>query len=329
MRARIRSLSALTSTLVAALAAACGQSVGKPPLEAPSQGYQLSVEPFEVPAGTETQRCFFFEVPSDEPVYVTKFEIQQNAGTHHMNVFRVRTQKGLAGAPGDAVVEGECWKSSNWSDWPLVVNSQESGDPQRPGYTQWTLPEGVAMRFEPRELLMVQSHYVNASTQKTPTKAQVFVNFHTADAASITDEVGTAFATNQSIRICPGEQHKFFETSCRFHQDKPVTIIAANSHFHSRGTRFAISVLDPKSGAAEQPFYVSSEWADPPMEWGLSVPVPAGGGVQYRCEYSVPANTCGDPDNSCCFTFGGLVETQEHCNAFIYYYPKVRDVGCF
>jgi len=43
---------------------------------------------------------------------------------------------------------------------------------------------------------------------------------------------------------------------------------------------------------------------------------------------------CPDPRNglfdpTCCATFGPHVETQEHCNAFVYYYPKLDDATCF
>ena len=38
---------------------------------------------------------------------------------------------------------------------------------------------------------------------------------------------------------------------------------------------------------------------------------------------------CADPADSCCATFGPHVETQEHCNAFVYYYPKLDDATCF
>ena len=136
------------------------------------QGFQLKVDPYDVPKSTETQRCYFFEVNSDSPVFVHKFEVAQNPGTHHMNIFRVKTIKGLYGSPGDSVIDGECWKSANWSDWPLVVNSQESNqdkpnpdNPAKQGYMSWTMPDGVAMRFEPHELIMLMSHYVNAMAQ--------------------------------------------------------------------------------------------------------------------------------------------------------------------
>ncbi len=31
----------------------------------------------------------------------------------------------------------------------------------------------------------------------------------------------------------------------------------------------------------------------------------------------------------CCYTFGGVVDKNEHCNIFVYYYPKSENVGCF
>lgn len=321
---------------LAFIAAGCPQPPIDVKLDPPAQGFQLATPAFPVPERDETQRCYFFEVPSDVPVYVKRFEVAQNSGTHHMNIFRVKTVKGLGGRPGDAVIEGECWKSSNWSDWPLVVNSQESNpgapnpdDPGKDGYTDWTLPEGVAMRLEPHEILMLQSHYVDAATQKTPLHGRVLANFHTVEPASVKWELGTLFATNQSIKICPGETSKYFETTCRLAQTEPVDIIAANSHFHSRGTYFSISVFDPQTGSSSAPFYETRSWDDPPMARGFSAPVPPGGGVSYRCEFSVASGACGNPDHGCCFTFGGKVETQEHCNIFVYYYPKTRDVGCF
>ncbi len=34
--------------------------------------------------------------------------------------------------------------------------------------------------------------------------------------------------------------------------------------------------------------------------------------------------------NDCCYTFGPTVETSEHCNVFLYYYPKAEGpASCF
>jgi hypothetical protein len=294
-------------------------------LAAPTSGYQFAIPPFEVAKGTETQRCFFVEIPSDTEVYVNRFEIAQNTGSHHANVFRVKTIKGLSGMPGDSVLEGECWISSNWSDWPMITNSQTSTGE---GYSNFEMPAGVAAKFAPHELIMIQTHYVNASTQVTPKRGKVLVNFHTVDKTAVTAELGTMFATNQSIKICPHETEKYFESKCGMSATDPVTIVGANSHFHSRGTYFSMAVVDA-TGDAGTPFYENRSWDDPKMAWNLNVPVPAGSAVKYHCEYSATTDACGNADAGCCFTFGGHVETQEHCNIFVYYYPKTRDVGCF
>jgi hypothetical protein len=136
----------------------------------PERGFGLRVAPFEVAAGQEIQDCYFVVVPDlgtgSEPIWIDRIVVAANPGTHHNNVFRVRTILGLDGAPDEAVKGGECWKSANWADWPFVVNSQESS-PDDPT-VDWTLPEGVAHRFTPGEKLMVQTHYVNATTQTTP-----------------------------------------------------------------------------------------------------------------------------------------------------------------
>jgi hypothetical protein len=355
------------------LLAACGEDTsscagrdgdGNVTLCQPAGVVRLETPVFDVPEGDEVQDCYFFAVPGDAPVYVNRVEVAQNDGSHHMNLFRVHTVVNLDGAPGtvvhgadpgaDGMAPGECWRSGNWADWPLVINSQESraaqvnpDDPTRGGYFEWTLPQGVAHRFEPGEKLMLQTHFVNSEVGQQITtngKGKVAINLYTVPAAEVTDELGTAFATNQSICVCPGETDKTFEATCQLSEpgDPDITIIGANGHFHSRGDRFDIFAVDAGGTKGAHPFYTSTVWDDPPMARDLDVAVPLGGGVQYACTYSAGPGECGtatqnthaqctgaaQPDCGC-FTFGGHVENQEHCNAFIYYYPKTRDVGCF
>jgi hypothetical protein len=222
-------------------------------------------------------------------------------------------------------VNGECFISSNWSDWPLVVNSQDDAT------VDWTLPDGVGARFHPGELLMLQTHWVNASTQKTPGEAQVFVNFYTLPSPPA-NELGTMFATNQNIRICPGDVDKTFTKTCKF-PSQGINVVAANGHFHSRGRLFEMLPVDAMGSTIGPDFYVSTAWNEPPMMRDFDLQIPAGGGVEWKCTYDFPQGECGaevlNGSPTCCFNFGGHVETQEHCNAFVYYWPKVTDTTCF
>ena len=316
------------------------------------QGFHFETPAFEVAQGVEQQDCYFFQVPGTPgtPMYLHKFEVKQNVGSHHLNIFRVKTIKGLGpDTSPDRVVKsqngmGECFKSPNWSDWPLVMNSQQGG------LVDWTLPDGVANKFDGGEWLMLQTHYVNALTQTTPFRGKVEVNFWSMPQAQVTAELGTIFATKQSIRVCRANPTPKFSGTCNFGSTNPTTIVGANGHFHSRGKTFDMFQWDGTS-TTEPPladrFYQSNSWDEPPMLRSpqLSKQIPAGAGVFYTCgfQWQEPPRgvTCADidaadkakgtPDDQldCCYTFGGIVEKSEHCNIFVYYYPKSDNVACF
>ena len=108
------------------------------PPPAQGEGFQLKVDSFDVPAGTEEQDCYFFKVgdlataaglPAGQPVNLHRVQTVQKEGSHHMNIFRVRTivnldpTKGTVRGTNGA---GECFKSPNWADWPLIANSQHA-----------------------------------------------------------------------------------------------------------------------------------------------------------------------------------------------------------
>ncbi|MBI4816543.1 MAG: hypothetical protein HY791_09795 [Deltaproteobacteria bacterium] len=351
-----------TPLLFAPLLASCAGSEPPTPsdwtldiLEA-SAGFSLRVPAFEVPAGAEYQNCYFVQVPdldAGKEVWVNRVHTAINPGSHHLNVFRVKTVKELGPAMGAAVKLGEldgmaaegkdqvthpCWKSANWSDWPLVANSQNS-NPNDP-YTDWTLPTDVAIRMTPGEWLMIQVHYVNTTSQPTPNGAKVGINFHRYSGAN-PQELGTLFATQQSIRVCRSNPSPSYEGTCKFPSGS-VTVTAANGHFHRRGEKFTISSWDGTSETHPETaaqFYESKSWDEPPMTRDLSIAIPAGGGIWWDCQYKwrEPVGiSCDDVDkkdasgaNDCCYTFGGNTELSEHCNVFLYYWPKVESTDVF
>jgi hypothetical protein len=322
------------------------------------QGFQITTKDIEVAPGDEIQNCYFFKVSdlaasngmaADSPVHLHRVQIAQTDGSHHMNIFRVKTIVGLDPANGP-VSEGkngmgECFKSPNWADWPLVANSQQDGQ------LDWTFPEGVANTFQPDEWLMLQSHYVNATTQKTTDVGRVNVNFWSIPASEVKHEMGTLFATKQSVRVCQSNPTPTYSGTCGFNSPDPVRVIGANGHFHSRGKQFQMFAWDGLT-AGQPPmddrFYASQAWDDPPMMISpeLDLVVPPQGGVFYTCEYEwkqpEAAVGCSGLDEfdrtkymtpeenlDCCYTFGPVVEKNEHCNIFVYYYPKQDDVNCF
>jgi hypothetical protein len=314
-------------------------------------GFSLVTPPFTVDAGRESQNCYFVRVPdidNGNTLAIHRVVTGINPGSHHVNVFRVRTIINLDPANGtptklgdyDAtLIEGSddyahspCWGSANWADWPLVTNSQNSAIDQP--ITEWTLPDQVAMRFTPGELLMVQTHYVNSTDQPTPYGAKVGINFYNDTTGGSPIELGTLFATQQNIRICRSNPSVTYSGTCRF--PNAVTITAANGHFHKRGVEFKMFPWD--GATADHPaeaamFYDSKAWDDPVMQHNIGLSEPKDSGIWWDCAYQWHAPdvfTCADIDakdplhaNDCCYTFGGNTDVGEHCNVFLYYYPKV------
>jgi hypothetical protein len=332
---------------------------GQLPAPPSGQGLQMKTDAFGVAPGTEVQNCYFFRVadlaqsagfPAGQPINVHRVQIVQKVGSHHMNIFRVRTIKGLDPANGQVQTAtngmGPCFVSSNWADWPLVANTQRAGD------QDWTYPDGVANSLNgdpafPDEWLMLQTHFVNASTQKTQDgTGQVAVNLWTLPSDQVTAHIGTLFATDQNIRICQSNPTPKYMQGCQFNSTTPVTIIGANGHFHSRGTEFDIYAWDGTSTTppdSSNRFYQSLAWDDPPMLHDLAVNVPPNSGIQFTCNYQwqAPSSGCGvlnafdqakhmtpASQQDCCYTFGPQVDVNEHCNAFVYYYPAQGNVIC-
>ena len=74
------------------------------------------------------------------------------------------------------------------------------------------------------------------------------------------------------------------------------------------------------------------------MSFDLDLKPPSGGGIWWDCQYEwrPPASGCEVVDakdkqkqGDCCYTFGGNTDVGEHCNVFLYYYPKLdTDVFC-
>lgn len=312
-----RFLAVALPAVLGLLGSACDADVDPTPdpneiaLAKPATGIQLATPIFDVAPGTERQHCYWFKLPSDVDIDVVKFEVRYLAGSHHMNLFQ--TDRDMPDGEGDCL--RGVFSPMGTNGYNLIVGSQaESLD--------WQLPEGVAFKIKARKQLMLQTHYVNASTQNTPNgKGRVKINLHTQpDKSKITANMGTVFANNVNIAIPPRET-RAFTTSCSMPQD--VNIAALTGHFHSRGKTFSVN-LSPDGTIAGDEIYRSRSWDEPPFKvLSPATPLRAGGALQYTCEFTNPGETT--------VKFGPEVEKDEHCNLFAYVYPWNEDQAryCF
>jgi len=297
-------------------------------LPVPDPGAQVVVPPFQVPVGTEVQGNYYTTLLNSEELRVTRFEILYPPGSHHLNFFAY--QGGGEPPPPDGTFL-PTFDAIPFANWALRAGSQRT-------HLIWDLPPGVAFRFEPFQKVLAQIHYVNTGSQTAPIGGMACINLHAAyDPSEAPITMGTMFGQNISIVLPPHSTTTwdFGTTFDRFGITTEVRLAAANGHFHWRGKSFEIRLWDgrhknpdgsrsPAPGefdrmGIENRIYVSDNWDDPPfVTYGDGqVVIPPGWGIVYRTVFVNNTNRT--------ITFGPHVETEEHANVFIYFYPGPED----
>ena len=168
-----------------------------------------------------------------------------NTGSHHMNLYRALpvyvTEQGL--------VDGQ--RFDCFAPLPLdpehvqlIFNNQTTVDNTTDGKVVWQLPPDVGLELTVGEMLILQTHYVNATTQVTPLHGKVLVNFHHTERTAATQTMCAMFANNRSIRMPPRENYEA-TTTCAVPME--VHVVGLGGHFHSRGTDFTIRKWDGTS----------------------------------------------------------------------------------
>jgi len=265
------------------------------------RGFQIVIGPFDVPAGQETQKNFYVKFPSDQDVYVNKVEFDYNPGSHHLNIFKSDNLD----VPDH--IE-DTFNAIQWEAWDLVTASQREK-------LAWTMPPGVAFHLKPHQQMDFQVHYVNATTQKTPGgQGKATITFHIIDQKNVTALVGAVFANNKKVALSPRTEATFSKVVKPFSTD--VNILWMTGHFHSQGKSFKVNRWDGTQIGSE--VYNSGSWDEPPVQfYDPPLTIKAGESFIYTTSY---VNTSDQT-----IKFGPHVETEEHSNLFIFYYPAPGD----
>ena len=201
---------------------------------------------------------------------------------------------------------------------------------------------------------MLQTHYVNATHAEDAGRRRGRGELldHPEGARSPRSS-GTLFATKQIIRICESNPTPTLPAAAASSRARrPSTIIGANGHFHSprQGVRHVRRGTARRSTtpADAQRFYQSTAWDEPPMLHSpeLDVAVPAerrrlvhvrvqwrrrrlGDRLRRRSNASTRRRATPAADSPTAATRSApIVDKNEHCNAFVYYYPKQDNVTC-
>lgn len=274
----------------------------------PGEGVQLVVGPFDVAAGSEVQKNFFMKLPVDQDVAIRRIQISYPTGSHHCNLFKSDKHQ------TEDHVE-DTFDAVAYDLYDMFAAAQT-------GNLDWSLPAGVGLKLKKRQQLIIQTHWVNALTQKTPTgHGQVKINLWFAKPESITSTLGMLFAINKNLDLQPhttSTERKGVDLArLGFNQD--AKLLAMTGHFHSRGKAFEVSRWDGKDKAvAGESLYRSENWDEPPFKT-FDTPLALKAGEKLLYTSTFVNNT------DLVIKFGPRVETQEHSNLFMYFYPGPAD----
>ncbi len=289
-----------------------GPNGSTPDLLAPpkaGEGVQLKMIS-TLAAGTETERCMFYQVPA-EGLYVHHQEIRYSPGSHHVLVYVTPYEaiptKNRMGQAVDTSGIFECGKGGPTANWDVngVIGGAQKGDaPPIVG----ELPSDTAISVPGGSVLMMNTHYLNASTRELQTDARI--NLYLIPREQVKREAGILFLYNPFIHI-PGNSRASARMTCPIRKD--ITLVNAQSHMHRRGVDYAAYLTDA-AGTRLDELYTTHEWEEViPRRFEPARPLQAGQWIDYRCGYDNKEERT---------VLQGLATTDEMCMFIGLYYPR-------
>jgi hypothetical protein len=280
---------------------------GVPATQAPSNPDIVFEMQADIPPGIERVSCSYSQFPKDRGVIaVPSVESEYTPGSHHLLVYRTD----LTDLPADHTGVWDCTdnQTSHWMDH-MTGSYYEAQEPK----TRRDLPPGVAHRFQPGDVALIQVHYINSTTDMLTANARV--TLHTTDLSTVPIEAGTFLFTDTNILVLPGAKSRS-TMSCPVPTDINPALIW--SHMHKQGITFVATTDDAAAAAALGTLYTSTDWSEPqPRTYPANPPVTlhAGTHITFSCDYQNPTSSI--------LTFGPSAATNEMCVLHGMYWPRM------
>lgn len=273
-------------------------------LAAPAEGEGVQFKMItELAAGTEGEHCMFVRGPA-AGMFVNRDEVRYSAGSHHVLVYETKytdipTEK-ADGTKVDTSGVFDCsdGATNGWAVTKLIGGSQNAN-----GTSMLSFPPDVAMKVRPNAVLLMNAHYVNATS--APLKPEVRVNMYTIPEAQVKTEGDILFLYNPFIYVGANGTGRA-RMQCLVHTD--ITVQNVQSHMHARGVAYEAKIVGEAA-----PFYTSSTWEGVPVkDFGAGLQIKAGSFFDYQCDYKNAG-----PNE----VFQGPRSTDEMCMLIGSYYP--------
>lgn len=287
--------------LAAGVSCAPGDTSGDSALTAT---FVASSGPWGIEPGSEKTECIVFRLDNPEGAFVRRFSAKLKDGSHHMTLYKsfseVERRDPFPCIPFDSVPRG---------DRPIFISQQRETGLTFPSDEDGT---PIGYRIEPRQMVRLEMHYVNASSEPLQVESDILIEALPLSARVV--EADIAFWGTLDIQIPPNST---YTTPVKFKEAlEGSRSFALTTHQHHLGTRMRVWHADDASDTEGPPVADSDDWANPPLEI-FDPPLVFGDqgkrGLAYQCAWANPTPRA--------VTFGESVD-DEMCLLWHYYYPS-------
>lgn len=272
------------------------------------KGQQLTMTT-TLEAGQEIERVQFFQVPPGG-LYVNRAEVRFSPGSHHVLLYRTPyTSIPTVDVHGktqntSTILDAPSGGTADWKIDGVVAGAQSADAPPLLD----GLPPNVAVKIEGGTVLLMNTHYLNATTK--PISVEARINLWSLPKEQVTVEAGILFYYDPIIHLAP-RSTGYAEMSCPVQAD--ITVVNLQTHMHRRGVGGEAFVLPPGSTTPEK-IYESDAWEAVPVKtYAPNMPIKSGSWMNYHCNYK------NNEDRS---IIQGLSTKDEMCMLIGVYYPK-------
>ena len=263
-------------------------STGAGGLDLGDQIVTLTMDSFEVPAGSEVYKCQNFANPFGDDVDVRAFESHMTPGSHHLLLFYK-----------DGATDGSAEDCSGLEFAATPYSTQLPDD-------SVIFPDTVGALITKNKGLRLQSHYLNTTGQ--PITAHVEMKFHVANPGEVTQHAGVLFVVEPAIFV---EPHATQTVTHDCHIPFDMNLLKVSSHMHKHGTNFDATI-------AGETVFETTQWSDPePALFDPARVARANDALHFECTF--------ENDGDTTLTFGESAESNEMCIFAGSFYPVPDD----
>jgi hypothetical protein len=293
-----------------------------PPLS--GDKYSLTWGPVDVQPGEENTQCIWLRLNNDAEIDVHQIHNVLSTTSHHLIVYKDDMDTVEQTTPMPCQPFTGALNATGMIE-PITITQKHDDE--------ITLPEHVAYKFAPHQMVKLEMHYINSGDAAS--MAQATVDFFAADPSTIQYEAAVLFTgspdigdldpNNQNMPkgIAPGASytlHQFF-TVPSYLDLSQSHIFAITGHEHHYGTGVQLQVAPSPSGPMTMVYNpMPFQWAEPATaNFAQPFAIPVGGGLDITCSWTNTGTQTAK--------FGESAN-DEMCFAWMYYYPSQGSKVC-